>query len=260
MGSRPAFDVSYNNMLVGYGQFIVHDITFGTPITDTGRTPITSCSCSSQDKTLCNVINIPMDDPFMKGQRCMSMPASTSAFTDSICTLGVKEQMNGNSHYLDLSATYGSTRTTAHGLRVGQNGQLKVTKKSWSKFPLPPAQREGKSCVDSKNDEKCFAGGDSRIMENILLAGIQAQWLRAHNTFSDELIKINPEWANDDELIYEEAKKILAALHQRYTYEDWLPILVGEATARRVLGIPGAATQYNPSVMIFFDSAKNIVE
>ena len=248
MGSEPVFDHSYNNLFVTYGQFLVHDITLATPVTDSGRTPITSCSCTSQDPSMCTVIDIPANDPIMTGQKCMSIPATAEAFSDHTCSLGVKDQMNGNSHYIDLSATYGSTKTTAGGLRMNLHGLVKTAKRSWSKFDLPPGQREGKSCLDSTPTDKCFAGGDSRLMENILLSAIQTQWVRAHNNFVEEMEKIHPEWNSDDDVLYEETKKILSALHQRYIYEDWLPILIGDAAVRRYVGEERSNSQYDPDV------------
>lgn len=248
MGSKPVFDTTFNNLFVAYGQFLIHDITLATPVTDSGRTPITSCTCSSKDPNMCLVIDIPTNDPFMSGQKCMSIPATAQAFSQHTCTLGVKNQNNGDSHYIDLSATYGSTRSTSHGLRLTLHGFLKTSKQPWSKFDLPPGQREGKTCVDSNESQRCFAGGDSRLMENILLAGIQTQWVRIHNMFANELSVIRPDWAASDDILYEEVRHILSALHQRYIYEDWLPVLIGPDAAQRYTGHQGLFSQYNPNV------------
>ena len=248
MGSTPTFDTSYNNHFVAYGQFLVHDITFSLPVTDVGRTPITSCSCSVREPDRCLVIDTPADDPFMSQQKCIATPASAQAFTDQICALGVKDQLNGNSHFVDLSLTYGSTMTTGHGLRTGAHGLLKVAKQPWSKFDLLPAQMDGKTCSDSTPTQRCFAGGDSRVMENILLSGLQAQWVRLHNVFALELEKIRPSLRDNDDVLYEEAKKILAALHQRYVYEDWLPMLIGPDATKKFLTDNTVFTRYDPTV------------
>ncbi len=217
-------------------------------MTDSGRTPITSCSCDSNDADSCNVIEITANDPFMSAQKCMAFPATAQAFTDQICALGVKDQMNGNSHYIDLSVTYGSTRETARSLRMNKDGLLKSSTKPWSKFEIPPGQREGRSCIDSTETQRCFAGGDSRLMENPLLAGIQTQWVRLHNEFARELANIRPDWRDNDQILYEEAKKILSALHQHFTYDDWLPILIGKQTTQQYVGDNGLFSRYNPNV------------
>jgi hypothetical protein len=160
MGSKPNFDSRINNLWVTYGQFLIHDLTLSTPVTDSGRTPITSCSCNSKDTDMCTVIDIAANDPFMSGQKCMAIPATAQAFSDQICALGVKEQMNGNSHYIDLSVTYGSTRITAANIRTGFDGFMKTIQQTGFKFDLPPGQRDGRSCSDSTEIHKCFAGGE----------------------------------------------------------------------------------------------------
>ena len=159
MDSKPEFDTSINNLWVTYGQFLIHDIILSTPVSDSGRTPITSCSCDSRDTNMCTVIDIAANDPFMSGQKCMAVPATAQAFSNEICALGAKEQMNANSHYIDLSVTYGSTRMTAAGLRAGFDGQMKTMRRPGLKFDLPAGQREGRSCVDGTEEQKCFAAG-----------------------------------------------------------------------------------------------------
>ena len=85
-------------------------------------------------------------------------------------------------------------------------------------------------------------------MENLVLAGIQSQWLRAHNRFSLALLQLRPDWQGADELLYQESRKILVALHQNYIYNSWLPILIGEEGAARYVGDQGAFSRYDPGV------------
>lgn len=49
--------------------------------------------------------------------------------------------------------------------------------------------------------------------------------LRLHNYLCDELNCLNPEW--DDERIYQEARRILIAMHQHITYNELVPIILG---------------------------------
>lgn len=93
--------------------------------------------------------------------------------------------------------------------------------------------------------------GDSRIMENSILASVQAQWLRMHNLFARELADIHPEWRSHDKILYEESRKILSALHQHYTYNDWLPILIGKQTTEQYVGDNTLFSQYVPTVKFF---------
>lgn len=87
-------------------------------------------------------------------------------------------------------------------------------------------------------------------MENSVLSSIQAQWLRMHNLFARVLHDIYPEKKTDDKFIYEESKKILSALHQHYTYVDWLPILIGKQATEQYIGDSTSFTRYNPTVKI----------
>jgi peroxidase len=162
LGSKPVFDRKFNNLFAGFGQYFAHDIALALPVSDTYATPITSCTCDSKyDWNKCTVIDIQADDPYLRGQKCMAFPATAQAFKDQICSLGVKEQLNANTHFLDLSGLYGSTLRIALAVRA-ENGLLKSTRRSWAKYEFPPAQREGKSCTDSTYKRKCFAGGLNR--------------------------------------------------------------------------------------------------
>jgi hypothetical protein len=88
-------------------------------------------------------------------------------------------------------------------------------------------------------------------MENILLTGIQAQWLRMHNLFARELARIRPDWRSNDDTLYEESKKLASALHQRYTYDDWLPVLISKGVTEQYVGDNGLFSRYEPAVKKF---------
>jgi len=175
----------------------------------------------------------------------MAFPATAQAFKDQICTLGVKEQVNGNTHFIDLSGLYGSTLRIALALR-GDNGLLKSTRRSWLKLELPPGQREGKSCIDATYKRKCFAGGDSRLMIDLLFTGIQTMFLREHNSVAKTLADLNPTWTDDR--IYEETRQLLTAYFQKLIYENWLPILFGPQAYQDQFGPIGSPAVYDPTV------------
>lgn len=67
--------------------------------------------------------------------------------------------------------------------------------------------------------------GDVRAQENPQLAVTHTLMMREHNRLARELKKINPKW--DDEILFQEARRILIAQIQHITYNEYLPVLLG---------------------------------
>lgn len=51
-------------------------------------------------------------------------------------------------------------------------------------------------------------------------------WIREHNRIAEKLLELNPTW--NDEMLYQEARRIVVAEWQHITYSEWLPMLFGK--------------------------------
>lgn len=59
-----------------------------------------------------------------------------------------------------------------------------------------------------------------------MISSLYTVLLNHHNQIAEELVRINPHW--EDELIYQEAKRIVVAELQHVTYNEFLPVVLGE--------------------------------
>ena len=71
----------------------------------------------------------------------------------------------------------------------------------------------------------CFLAGDVRSNEQMGLASIHTLFVREHNRIAKILKGLNPHW--NGERVYQETRKIVGAVLQKITYEDFLPTVIG---------------------------------
>ncbi|KAJ8944427.1 hypothetical protein NQ318_002123 [Aromia moschata] len=112
------------------------------------------------------------------------------------CEFAVRNQMNLATSYLDASAIYGSTDQQVEKLRTYDAGLVNVS-----------------ACV--------------LCQKNALYSAI----LREHNRVAISLAQINRHWP--DETVFLESKRIVTAEIQHITYNEYLPIVLGEETIVR---------------------------
>lgn len=79
---------------------------------------------------------------------------------------------------------------------------------------------------------------------------MQTVFIREHNRIARILSTMNPNW--QDETVFQETRKIVIAELQHITYNEYLPLLLGEQTAKQLDLIPGIGNQqlpiYDPNV------------
>lgn len=93
---------------------------------------------------------------------------------------------------------------------------------------LPVSTDPTDGCNEATQNAKgryCFESGDTRANENLHLTSMHLIWARHHNYLAGQLEMVNPQW--DDETLFQEARRILAAQLQHITYNEFLPILLG---------------------------------
>ncbi|CAK9293337.1 unnamed protein product [Gordionus sp. m RMFG-2023] len=230
-------------MMTTFGQLIDHDLTL-FPVPTGFKYPRLKC-CLDEKKhnpkdresrkkmhPYCYGLNLPVDDPFYSyyGVRCMEAVRSLPGVGLS-CNLGVREQVNQLSNYIDASTVYGNTIKEAENVRLYQNGLLKT-----QRHPFDPSKKDlmplsngtviEECLIQSVRKHPCFMAGEMRSNENLPLTTIHTIFFREHNRLVREMSIINPDW-NDDKL-FEEVRRIVGAMMQYIAYKEYLPKFFGE--------------------------------
>jgi len=229
--SQATPDPQFTMAMMQWGQFIDHDLAL-TPIPRGFNNSIIDCkNCSSgADHPSCYPILIPKGDPTFPPHSCM-------AFTRSLPgqnKLGPREHMNQVTHYLDGSMVYGSNLCESEELRKEHSFLLRT-----STNPLSHPGRHLKDMLPMNGnnhecraaDGQCFLAGDERVNEQPGLTAMHTMMVREHNHIAGELNRINPHWNN--EKVFQESRKIISALVQHITYNEFLPRVLGPSMMKK---------------------------
>jgi len=91
-------------------------------------------------------------------------------------------------------------------------------------------------------DSKCFKHADIRISTVVHLTVFQTLWVREHQRLVLKLRQLNPHWSGAT--LYYETRKIIGAMLQIISYDQYLPYIIGHRGMSMLGGYPG----YNPHV------------
>ncbi|XP_047350126.1 uncharacterized protein LOC124949304 isoform X2 [Vespa velutina] len=223
----PSSNPSFTVMLAVFGQFLDHDIT-ATAISQGVNGSSISCCPPSIGHPECFPVSVGSGDPVydITGKTCMEFVRSAPA---PQCKIGPREQLNQVTAFIDGSAIYGSDSQTAQNLREFSGGRLRMQITPDNRTLLPASLNLNDGC--NREDERlrgryCFLAGDPRANENLHLTTMHLIWARQHNKIADGLANVNPTWS--DEKVYQEARRIIGAQLQHITYEEFVPIILGE--------------------------------
>ncbi|XP_053316420.1 thyroid peroxidase [Spea bombifrons] len=263
-------DDQYSHIIIEWGQYIDHDIAL-TP-QSISRIPMmwdVDCRSTCENINQCYPIKLSANDSLSQGG-CLPFYRSSAA-----CGTGnqgvmfgklsanPREQINGLTSFIDASTVYGSTPALQDKLRnlSSEEGLLRVNVKysDAGREYMPFVEESPSPCIQnpmSDNSERieCFFAGESRSNEVISLTAIHTLWLREHNRLAKTLKKLNPHWSS--EITYQEARKIVGALHQIITIRDYIPKIVGPTSFDQYIGeYQGYDEKLNPSVSNIFTTA-----
>ncbi|RWS25233.1 Peroxidase-like protein [Leptotrombidium deliense] len=199
------------HMLMQWGQFLDHDITF----TPTAQVREGVMDCCTQSSPECFQITIPNNDPFYSrfNRRCMTFVRSAPCLT---CNM-YREQINALTAFIDASNVYGSmdNETTALRLRDG-TGMLRSQNNG---LLLPQtADPENDQCSNRTQNLICFAAGDSRVNVLPSLTALHTLFMRQHNRICYFLKQINRNW--NEETLFQEARIPFRGNPQQYLLRD----------------------------------------
>uniref|UniRef100_A0A672KIW3 Eosinophil peroxidase-like n=1 Tax=Sinocyclocheilus grahami TaxID=75366 RepID=A0A672KIW3_SINGR len=239
-----SLDMSLSHLLVEWGQWIDHDLTL-TPQSPSTAAFKTGADCTrtcSRD-TPCFPIQIPLSDPRTGTQSCMPFFRSAPSCTVS---LGHREQLNAITAFVDANMVYGSSDGLAATLR-NLSSPLGLLAVNDIRNPF---------CFHNHFKYLCHFHNpcDSRANEHLGMIALHTLFLREHNRLAEELHKLNPHWSPDT--LYQEARKILGAVHQILTWDHYLPRVLGRS-ANLALMPPykGYDPAADPSISNIFSTA-----
>ena len=243
-------ELPFTHLLMQWGQFLDHDLDLGPELEE---------ECEGCRKTeVCQPIAVPdLDRTFGVGTpnnaNCLPFRRSLPVCEfEKPLTFNPREQINDLTSFIDGSMIYGSNEELAKAVRAFRGGLLLTGPPFPGRQPSLPVDKE--KLIQCPNRMDCFLCGEVRCNEQFSLTVMHTVWVREHNLCAQNLARINPFW--DDERLYQECRRIIGALIQKITYEDYLPKVLGYKNYDFFIGrFKGYNPKVDPSVPNSFATA-----
>ena len=192
-----------------WGQFIDHDLD------------LTESHSPFEPFNISVPAGDPWFDPFNTGTQEIGLNRSIYDPTTGTGIGNPRQQINQITSYIDASNVYGSDPIRASFLRTNDGtGKLKTSAGDLLPFNTAGLPNAGGT------SSSLFLAGDVRANEQIGLAATHTLFVREHNRLAEEIAAADPTLS--DEEIYQAARKIVGAEIQAITYNEFLPLLLGE--------------------------------
>jgi hypothetical protein len=184
----------------------------------------------------------PIFDPGCRGGKILDFQRSNATIVDN-----VRQQINGNSSFLDGSVVYGSDLSRSKVLRtLDGTGHLATSDGNLMPFNLNGLPNQ----PGVGNPADFFLAGDVRANENLALLAMQHLFMREHNFWADSIKAGDPNLSDD--AIYSRARAIVGAEIQCITYRDFIPILLGP---NALSPYAGYSDTIDPRISLAFSTA-----
>lgn len=185
-------------------------------------------SLTEAGETVSADIPVPLGDPFFD-------PSGTGSVVIPFHRVDLQDgaYVNQITAYIDASMIYGSDAETLARMRV-DGGKLLMTEDA---------------LLD--HDGAKLETGDSRAAENVALSSMHTIFTREHNRLVSEMAAEDPTMTEDQ--LFNAARAQLEAMIQAITFNDFLPILIGEDAIGAYQGYdadvnPGITTEFSTAV------------
>ena len=229
-----------SDMLWQWGQFIDHDID------------LTEAHAPAEPAPIPVPTGDPWFDPTASGSATIALDRSTYHPGTGYSPYA-RQQLNQITHFIDASNVYGSDDVRAAALRTNDGtGQLLV-----SQGDLLPFNTAGLPNAGGTGPE-LFLAGDVRANEQVGLTAMHTLFVREHNRLALEIAAADPLLTGEE--IYHEARRIVGALVQAITYNEFLPALLGPDALTPYAGYltsesPAIANEFSTAIYRFGHSA-----